>query len=146
MKRLRGILVVVFIFGCGLLVGGFLGAIFGWTSCFNKIVKSGPVAVQEIIIDRLRDDLRLKGEKRGEARKIVQETALELDSATKDVRPKVGEILGRAEDRIGALITSDSQKVRFQRTLDQARRKWQPATVESKPLPIIEPPLPQKVE
>jgi hypothetical protein len=126
MKRLRGCLTVVFIFGCGFLVGGFLGAIFGWTALFNKIVKSGPMAVQEVIIDRVRNDLQLKGESRGEARKIVQETALELEAATKDLRPKVGEILGRAEDRLNALAKDDQQRLKLQRTLNQARRKWQP--------------------
>jgi hypothetical protein len=132
-KRLRGCLTVVFIFGCGFLVGGFLGAVFGWTALFNKIVKSGPVAVQEVIIDRVRNDLRLKGEARGEARKIVQETALELDAATTEMRPKVAEILGRAEDRLNALAQDDEQRKKLRRTLDQARRKWQPTVPEPSP-------------
>ncbi len=127
MKRLRGCLTVVFIFGCGFLAGGFAGAIFGWTALFNKIVKSGPVAVQDVIVERVRNDLRLKGEKRVEARRIVQETALELDAATRDVRPKVAEILGRAEERISALADDEKQRTKLQRTLNQARRKWQPA-------------------
>jgi len=138
MKRLRGCLIVVFIFGCGFLVGGFLGAVFGWTAFFNKVVKSGPVAVQEVIIDRVRSDLHLKGEQRGAARKIVQETALELDAATQAVRPKVAEILGRAEDRLLALPTRENQRTSLQRTLDQARRKWQPAV----PAPITPEPPP----
>ena len=36
--RVRGCLTVLFIFGCGLLAGGFLGATIGWVGCFNKIV------------------------------------------------------------------------------------------------------------
>ncbi len=127
MRRLRGCLTVLFIFGCGLLVGGFLGAAFGWMACFNKIVKGGPVAVQEIVIDRVKGDLKLKGEKKAEARKIVEEMAVELDSATKDARPKVGEILGRGEERIGALLTEDWQRARLKKTLDAARLKWVPA-------------------
>ena len=136
MKRFRGCLTVGFIFACGFFVGGFLGALFGWTALFNKIVKNGPNAVQEVIIDRVRNDLRLKGEQRGEARKIVQEAALELDAATKDVRPKVAEILSRAEDRIGALSTDEKRRAKFQHTLELARQKWQPST----PPPEVAPP------
>ncbi len=146
MKRIRGCLTVFFIFGCGFLVGGFLGALFGWTSLFNKIVKSGPVAVQEVIIDRVRNDLQLKGETRGEARKIVQETALELEAATNEVRPRVAEILGRAEDRLNALAKDDQQRLKLQRTLNQARRKWQPATPAPALAPKVETALPPKNE
>lgn len=135
MKRLRGCLTVLFIFGCGFLAGGFLGLVIGYSSLFNKIVKSGPMAVQEVIIERVRNDLNLKGESRGEARKIVQETALELEAATQEVRPKVAEILGRAEDRLNALAKDDQQRRKLRRTLDQARRKWQPAT----PAPVENP-------
>ena len=135
MKRLRGCLTVVFIFGCGFLVGGFLGTAIGWMSFFNKVVKSGPVAVQTIVSERLKDDLKLKGEQRGEARKIVEETARELDAATQEVRPKVGEILSRAEDRIDALLKEDWQRQRLKRTLEQARRKWQPAGAADSSLP-----------
>jgi hypothetical protein len=135
MKRLRGCLTVVFLFGCGFLVGGFLGAVFGWSSLFNKIVKSGPMAVQEVIIDRVRSDLQLKGEARGEARKIVQETALELEAAAAELRPKIGEILGRAEDRVLALTPDEKQRQKLLRTLNQARRKWQPATPAPAPAP-----------
>jgi hypothetical protein len=138
MKRLRGCLTVIFIFGCGFLAGGFLGAVFGWTSLFNKIVKSGPMAVQEVIIERVRNDLQLKGEARGGARKIVQETALELEAATAELRPRIGEILGRAEDRLMALAKDEAQRQKLQRTLNQARRKWQPAT----PAPTTPAPAP----
>jgi hypothetical protein len=142
MKRLRGCLTVVFIFGCGFLVGGFLGAVVGWSSLFNKIVKSGPMAVQEVIIERVRSDLELKGAARGEARKIVQETALELDAATNEVRPKVAEILGRAEDRLNALAPNERARLKLQRTLNPARRKWQPTT----PAPATPPPVVEKPE
>jgi hypothetical protein len=141
MKRLRGCLTVLFLFGCGFLVGGFLGALFGWTALFNKIVKSGPMAVQEVIIERVRNDLQLKGESRGEARRIVQETALELETATNEVRPKVAEILGRAEDRLNALAPDERARQKLQRTLNQARRKWQPATpAPATPAPDTEKP------
>lgn len=135
MKRLRGCLTVVFLFGCGFLVGGFLGAIFGWTALFNKIVKGGPLAVQAVIVDRVRGDLHLKGEARGEARRIVQDTAIELETATSELRPKVSEILGRAEERLLMLAQDEKHRQELQRTLDQARRKWQPAAAPAPATP-----------
>jgi hypothetical protein len=118
---------VAFIFGCGFFIGGFLGLSIGWAAFMKEIVRGGPVRMQEEIIKRVRTDLDLKGEQRAAVRQIVTETALELDAATKEVRPQVGAILGRAEDRLAAELT-DKQRAKLKNFLNAARRRWQPAT------------------
>ena len=123
MKRLRGCSVVAFIFGCGFLVGGFVGMAFGWVGLFHKVVKGGPSAVQEIIVQRAKDDLQLKPEQRAAVARIVEETAKELGDATAEVRPKVEEIMGRAEQRAREVL-DDEQRKKFDSFANQGRRKW----------------------
>jgi len=123
MKRLRGCLVVAFIFGCGFLVGGFVGMAFGWVGLFHKVVKGGPSAVQEIIVQRAKDDLQLKPEQRAAVARIVEETAKELGDATAEVRPKVEEIMGRAEQRTREVL-DDKQRKKFDSFANQGRRRW----------------------
>ena len=136
MKRLRGCLLVLFIFGCGLLVGGFVGAAFGWVGFFHKIVKGGPVAVREVIAQRAREDLGLTKEQDALVKQIVQDAASELDDATKEARPHVEEILGRAEDRIREVL-DEKQRRKFDAFVNKGRKRWKPATPA--PLPTLEP-------
>ena len=134
MKRLRGCLLVLFIFGCGLLVGGFVGAAFGWVGFFHKIVKGGPVAVREVIAQRAREDLGLTKEQDALVKQIVQDAASELDDATKEARPHVEEILGRAEDRIREVL-DEKQRRKFDAFVNKGRKRWKPAT----PAPVSAP-------
>ncbi len=126
MKRLRGFLLVAFIFGCGFVTGGFLGAAFGWVGLYHKIVKGGPEAARQIVLDRAIHDWRLNAAQQREVRKIVEETSAELDAATAAVRPQVGEILGRGEERIRPLLNGQQRK-KFDEFLNAGRRRWQPA-------------------
>lgn len=126
MKRLRGFLLVAFIFGCGFVAGGFLGAAFGWMGLYHKIVKGGPEAVRQIVLDRAIHDWKLDPEQRREVRKIVEETSAELDAATASVRPQVREILGRGEERIRPLL-NEQQRKKFDDLLNTGRRRWKPA-------------------
>ena len=127
MKRLRGCLLVLFIFGCGLLVGGFLGAAFGWVGFFQKIVKGGPAAVREVITQRAREDLHLTREQDALVKQIVNDASAELDEAVKDARPRVEEILGRAEDRVREVL-DEKQRKKFDPFANKARKRRKPAT------------------
>jgi hypothetical protein len=138
MKRARGCLVVAFIFGCGFLVGGFLGAAFGWVGFFHKVVKGGPRAVQQIIVERAKDDLGLKPEQRAAVAKIVEETAKELGEATADTRPKVEEIMGRAEERVRAILDAE-QRAKFDNFANQGRRRWKVMQETAAPPPSATP-------
>lgn len=140
MKRLRSWLIIVFIFVCGFLVGGFLGAAVGWVGLFHKIVKGGPGFVRETIVRRANDDLRLKPEQRAAVKKIVDETAIELGSATVEVRPHIAEILGRAEERIRVVLDAQ-QRQKFDGFANKGRRRWK--SVEKPPsLESTAPPAP----
>ena len=129
MKRLRGCLLVLFIFGCGLLAGGFLGAAFGWVGFFHKVVKGGPDALREVVVQRAREDLRLTREQDALVKQIVSDTSSELDAAVKEARPRVEEILGRAEDRVREVL-DEKQRSKFDPFVNKGRKRWKPATPE----------------
>lgn len=140
MKRFRGCLMVAFIFFCGLLVGGFLGLAFGWVGFFHKIVKGGPGALREVVMERAANDLKLKPEQKQRVRAIVEEAGQEIAATTAEVRPKIEEIMGRNEDRIREVL-DDRQRQKFDRFIGEGRRRWK-ASVEARTLPATATPAP----
>lgn len=126
MKRLRGYLMVAFIFLCGVLVGGFLGLVIGSVGIFHKIVKGGPGALREVVMDRAVHELKLKPEQKVRVHQIVEETGTELTSATAEIRPKVEEIMGRSQDRIREVLDAE-QRTRFDLFVNEGRRRWKTA-------------------
>ena len=151
MKRFRGFLMVAFIFLCGLLVGGFLGLLIGSVGIFHKIVKGGPGALREVVMDRAVHELKLKPEQKVRVHQIVGETGDELTAATAEVRPKIEEIMGRNEARIRETL-DEQQRRKFDLFVNEGRRRWQaaveahatpaPATPEQKDAPALEAPAP----
>jgi len=125
-SRLRGCLMVAFLFGCGFLVGGFVGLGIGAVGSFHKLVRGGPGAVRELVMERAARDLKLKPEQKERVRKIVDETGAELTTATADVRPKVEEIMGRGTDRVREVLDVKQRK-KFDWFVDESRRRWKAA-------------------
>lgn len=123
MKRLRGCLGILLIFGLGLVVGGFVGFAGGWLALFHKVTKGGPAKVREVLFQRAKDDLKLDDEQRAELWAILKESSKELDDITASVRPSVAEALGRAEERIRALLKPE-QKGKFDAFMREVKKKW----------------------
>ncbi len=132
MKRLRGILGILLIFGLGLAVGLFLGFAAGWIGFFHKVVKGGPVAVREVFYQRAKDDLKLDYEQKEELREILKELSKELETIMVSTRPAVEAAIGNATERIRALLKAD-QRGKFDGFLKEAIKKWQV------PAPVVEP-------
>ena len=139
MKRFRGCLMVAFIFLCGFLIGGFLGLAFGWTGFFHKIVKGGPGAIRDVVMERAAHDLKLKPEQKERVHKIVEETGAELAMTTEEIRPKVEEIMGRSEDRVREVLDA-KQRQKFDLFVNEGRRRWK-AAVKARATPDPIPPV-----
>jgi hypothetical protein len=122
-KRLRGCLGILLIFGLGLVVGGFVGFAGGWLALFHKVTKGGPAKVREVLFQRAKDDLKLDDEQRAELWAILKESSKELDEITASVRPATARALGRAEERIRAILKPE-QKGRFDAFMKEVRKKW----------------------
>ncbi len=139
MRRFRGCLMVAFIFACGFLIGGFLGLAIGWTGFFHKVVKGGPGAVRDLIIERAVQDLKLQPAQKVRVRQIIEETGAELTAATAEVRPKVEEIIGRGEERLRETLDA-KQRAKFDGFVNQGRHRWKAAvearTPSATPAPV----------
>jgi hypothetical protein len=135
-KRLRGCLGILLIFGLGLVVGGFIGFAGGWLALFHKVTKGGPAAVREVLYQRARDDLKLDYEQKEEIRAILKESSKELDEITASVRPAVERALARAEDRVRALLKPE-QKAKFDSFIKEVRRKWSVLLTVEKPSELV---------
>ena len=134
-QRLRGCLMVAFLFLCGFLVGGFLGAAVGWLGFFHKIVKGGPGAVRDVVMERVTKDLNLNRDQKIRVRKIMNETGAELAVATAEARPKIEEIMGHSEERIRELLSA-KQRVKFNAFVNEGRHRWKAAMqANSTPMP-----------
>ena len=136
MKRYLGCLMVAFIFFCGFLVCGFLGLGFGFVGFFHKIVKGGPGAIREVVMERAAHDLRLKPDQKLRVKAIVDETGTELATTTAEIRPKIVEIMGRNEERIREVL-DPKQREKFDQFVSEGRRRWKAAVeVRSTPAPL----------
>lgn len=147
MKRFRGCLGIALIFGLGLVVGAMLGFGVGWVGFFHKVVKGGPVAVREIIFNRAKDDLKLDYGQQEEVRLILKETSMELEKITATVRPAIEATVGKAKERIRAILTA-RQRARFDPFVESGWKQWR---VQVVPAPAVEgekaePPVPAAPE
>ena len=154
MRRLRGCLLVLLIFGLGLAAGFFFGIVAGSSGVVFKMVKGGPAGVREVIYEQAKVGLGLNYEQKEEVRLILKESSTELDGITASVRPSVEAALDRARGRIRALLTP-GQRAKFDRFIDEGWRRWhpQPPTPDSlpdgsaskEPIPGLPPAEPAKV-
>lgn len=148
MKRFRGCLGIALIFGLGLVVGAMLGFGVGWMGFFHKVVKGGPVAVREILFNRAKEDLRLDYGQQEEVRLILKETSMELEKITSTVRPAVETTVGKAKERIRAILTA-RQRAKFDPFVESGWKQWRVQvvpTAETEPKPAAPPTPPEKKE
>ena len=86
------------------------------------------------VMDRWRENLRLKPEQEGKARPILQQAADELSNLRSlDLRETDG-ILSRAQDRLKPILAED-QREKFQQLREEYKRQQQgsPNNVEPQP-------------
>ena len=132
MKRLKGILIVVSIFVCGMVVGGIIGGSAALVDFVNKTFRGGPVNVRRILIQRAKHDLQLDEDQNHQFWQILSETGTELRDATKPVRPQIDAVLARTTQRLRAVL-HPSQQPRFDNFIKDAQTRWQAAMGEPAP-------------
>lgn len=134
MKRWRSFLMVAFIFGCGVLVGGFVGAALGWVGFFHKAARSGPTGLRDLVMERAAKDLRLDADQRTRVRKILVDMGHDLSDATAGVRPEVEAIVSRTGDRIRAEL-NPAQRRKFDAFVSAGGRRWLATMAQTNPEP-----------
>jgi len=137
MKRLKGILIVISIFVCGVVVGLVIGSSAALMDFVNKTFRGGPVNVRRILIQRAKHDLQLDEDQTHQFWQILTETGSELRDATKPVRSEIDAVLARTTLRLRAVLRP-GQQPRFDNFVKDAQARWQAAMGDTVP-PLTEP-------
>src|SRR5687768_1533506 len=99
MKRLKSILIVVLIFGSGLVVGGIIGIGATMHDFVNKTFRDGPPNVRRVLLQRAKNDLKLDDDQAHQFWQIFNDTGSDLRTAVEPVLPQLQATLARAELR-----------------------------------------------
>jgi len=130
MKRLKGILIVLIIFVCGVFVGGAIGGSAALMDLVNKTIRGGPTNVRKLLVQRAKHDLKLDEDQSHQFWQILNETGAELRDATKPVRPEIIASLEKAVNRLRAVLKPE-QRPRFETFVKDVRQRWVDAVAES---------------
>ncbi len=145
MKRLKGILIVVLIFLCGVFVGATVGGTAAMMDFVNKTFRGGPPNIRKLLIQRAKHDLKLDEDQNHQFWAILNDAGAELRDAMKPVRPQIDAALEKAAQRMREVLLP-WQQATFDRFAKEARKRWlealsDPVTRVDKPEPAAAPPL-----
>ena len=145
MKRLKGILIVVLIFLCGVFIGATVGGTAAMMDFVNKTFRGGPPNIRKLLIQRAKHDLKLDEDQNHQFWAILNDAGAELRDAMKPVRPQIDAALEKAAQRMREVLLP-WQQAAFDRFVKEARKRWleglsDPVTRVDKPEPAAAPPL-----
>jgi hypothetical protein len=123
MKRLKSILTVLLIFGCGLIVGGILAAGATYHDLVNKIYRDGPVNSRKVLLQRAKHDLNLDEDQAHQFWLILTDTGGELQKALAPVYPQLQSVFARSEMRLREVL-NEGQKAKFDSFVKTTRARW----------------------
>ena len=143
MKRLKGILIVVLIFLCGVFVGATVGGTAALMDLVNKTFRGGPPNIRKLLIQRAKHDLKLDEDQNHQFWQILNDAGAELRDTVKPVRPQIDAVLEKATQRMREVLR-ESQRPRFDSFAKESRKRWleamnDPITPEEKHPPVANP-------
>src|SRR4030095_10837338 len=109
MKRLRGCLGVFLIF----FFGAIVGAAIAYSALIKKVrevVEGGPDAVVAVIVDRLKEELKLDSTQQDMLHKIALDTRIKLRGIRQETQPQVEQTLTDAEAEVRKILTPQQAK------------------------------------
>jgi hypothetical protein len=123
MKRLKGILIVVLIFLCGVFVGATLGGTAALMDLVNRTFRGGPPNIRKLLIQRAKHDLHLDEDQNHQFWQILNDAGAELRDATKPVRSQIDAVIEKAAQRMREVLR-ESQRPRFDSFVKESRARW----------------------
>ncbi len=122
MKRLRGFLGVFLIFVFGVICGAVLA-----TGVINQkirgVVEGGPEKVVDVVVTRLRKELKLDQEQEQMLQHIVNETRIKLAALRQQTQPQVEEALEQAERKVRGILKPEQTR-KFDNIVQKGRERW----------------------
>jgi len=124
MRTARRILGIILIFLFGVFVGVVVtgGAIEKKT---REVIRGGPKAVMETIVNRLDSELKLDSEQKRKLQAIVDDAHIKLRQSQDKIQPEINASLFEAEERVRAMLYQN-QVAKFDRIVSRSREKWKP--------------------
>ena len=124
MRTARRILGIILIFLFGVFVGVVVtgGAIEKKT---REVIRGGPKAVMETIVNRLDSELKLDSEQKRKLQAIVDDAHIKLRQSQDKIQPEINATLFEAEERVRAMLYQN-QVAKFDRIVNRSREKWKP--------------------
>ena len=122
MKKLKGCLGVFLIF----LFGAIVGAAIAYSALIKKVrevVEGGPDAVVAVIVDRLKEELKLDSTQQEMLHKIALDTRIKLRGIRQETQPQVEQTLTEAEAEVRKILTPQQAK-KFDEIVQRGRKKW----------------------
>jgi hypothetical protein len=140
MKRLKAWAGVLLIFFFGLVVGSVLttGIIY---KRYIHLVESGPEAVMDAAVIRLRRELKLSDDQRELLKQIVIETRVKLAIARQPTRAQVRQVFVDSEQKVRGILDPAQTKT-FDSIVKSAHEKWDVASQPISPTPAPSTPPP----
>jgi hypothetical protein len=128
MKHWKAIAAVCGIFILGLICGGLV-TIRVIDHRLESVARSGPRAVQELVVQRLTRQLRLSETQRGQVEEITRKATVRLEEARRKIAPEIEGTMQSAETEIRAVLTPE-QAEKFDRLAQRRRAFWRTATMQ----------------
>ncbi len=122
MKNWKAFLGATGIFLLGALAGGLVTHRV-YQRHIRAFLRGEPQPVTNLIVRRLSWRLRLDETQRAQLRTIIRDTQSEMAGVRREMRPKIKDILERAEQRVRDTLRPDQQE-KFDKLIAERQAKW----------------------
>jgi hypothetical protein len=137
MKRLKGFLGVILIwfFGliCGMVVAGGIAH-----ARFLALVEGGPQKIVDVVVERLKNDLKLDDQQKEMLQHIALDTRIKLSAIRSQTQPQVDAALAEATERVRGIL-NPAQTKKFDEIIRKGRQTWKAHEPQKAP-PAANPP------
>jgi hypothetical protein len=122
MKKLKGCLGVFVIFFLGVFVGVAI-TIGGVHEHVQKLVEGGPDQVVDVVVNRLKKELKLDEAQQVKLQQIVAGTRIKLRQIHERSQPEIEHALSAAENEVRGILYAEQVK-KFEEIVRKGRKKW----------------------
>ncbi len=137
MKKLKGCLGVFLIFFFGVIVGVAVtaGVIHEQV---QAVIEGGPDKVVDVVVERLKKELKLDGSQQLRLQQIVADTRIRLRQINEQTQPQMHAALAEAEGKVRGILYA-AQVKKFDTIVRQGREKWKAGDGTPEPMQTAEP-------
>lgn len=115
-------LIIAIVFASGIVIGS-VGAQFYFKHTFRGILHQGPVAVRQVIMNKLTAELNLTKDQQEEIQDILEETQFQLQQLRARYHPEMEEIINKGVVTMKTRLTPEQQK-KLDALYEKVKMRW----------------------